>query len=1011
MALGGTYNSGLIGVTQGSTTVTGHGVLWSAAEEVDTLQVGVAIAKINTIGGTYDSAELKDPWSGPTVPMGTATITIASPGVVTWPSTAPPDGTPVKLATTGALPTGFVAGTVYYCKSPSGSASNLSATPGGAAINTSGSQSGVHKIGAAYRIFYDSVARFDPALTQQKVRDFINLIEIAAIFGVPLQWDVGTADADPGSGLIRANNASLGSATTLYISKTSRAGSSISAHLASLDDSTNPSTKGKLILGVQPHGTQATFEVGAVTDATGYVKLAISGHSGETSFVSGDLINFQFVRAGDGFTGREVLASARIYYVHADGSDSNNGLANTAGGAFLTIQHAIDVAALGLDNHGYDVTIHVAAGTYPESPVPRDVVGGGRIFIVGDGATPSDVVIGGDAFAGTPIANTNYPFFGKYVFANLRLSSNSASALGTVNGAGGQISLGDTTLGLVEINQLGSSAGVTIRGINGGRFDIIKVKLLSISSSVSFQGVFDAAGKGDIFLGANANAISFPSAIGSGKYLFVAKEKGFILIQTATTFENTSNWQGTTGNLRSGSHFQSNVEAASLPGGGTFTTDFTCTVNVSDSTPYIGNGFQNAFGKVLSLNNTMTLAAGADGKTFTFPAADCSIAPLNNPVFTGSVTLPGDPASALQAATKQYVDAIMAASDAMVFKGVIDCSANPNYPTADRGWTYRVSVVGKIGGASGINVEAGDLLVCLTDGTASGNQATVGSAWSIAQANLDGAVIGPASVTDGNPAVFDGTTGKLLKQLTFAAFKSALSLSKSDVGLGSVDNTSDADKPVSTAQATADALALHKATAGEVSALTQKSVLVSGDHLLVEDSAASNAKKRATFANLIASFASIGQLPFPSTQSASNDPNTLDDYVEADWPTAPAITFATPGDLSVAYSSQTGKYTKIGRILIVKFLVVTSSFTFTTASGALRISNLPYNFGDTYQGTLIYSGITKTNYTSFVPQCASGNPWITVNACGSGVANASVTATDVPSGGTIALSGTLVGFV
>lgn len=106
---------------------------------------------------------------------------------------------------------------------------------------------------------------------------------------------------------------------------------------------------------------------------------------------------------------------------------------------------------------------------------------------------------------------------------------------------------------------------------------------------------------------------------------------------------------------------------------------------------------------------------------------------------------------------------LVATTDAMIFKGVIDCSANPNYPAGDRGDTYRVSVAGKIGGGSGVNVEAGDLLVCLTDGTVTGTQAAVGASWTIAQTNLDGAVIGPASVTDSHFAQFDGTTGKLLK--------------------------------------------------------------------------------------------------------------------------------------------------------------------------------------------------------------------------------------------------------
>ena len=168
-------------------------------------------------------------------------------------------------------------------------------------------------------------------------------------------------------------------------------------------------------------------------------------------------------------------------------------------------------------------------------------------------------------------------------------------------------------------------------------------------------------------------------------------------------------------------------------------------------------------------------------------------ATLASPDFTGIPTAPtaAPLTNTTQIATTAYVDAattaIIAAADAMVFKGVQDCSTNPNYPAADRGWTYRVSVAGKIGGAAGPNVEVGDLLLCITDGTASGTHATVGAAWSIAQTNIDGAVIGPASVTSGNPAVFSDATGKLIGQVTFAAFKTSLAIVAGDVsGLGAL---------------------------------------------------------------------------------------------------------------------------------------------------------------------------------------------------------------------------------
>lgn len=76
------------------------------------------------------------------------TVTIASPAVVSS-TVSLLDNTPVILTSTGypsALPTGLTAGTTYYVKNSTGLTFNLSATPGGTAINTSGSQSGTHYI-------------------------------------------------------------------------------------------------------------------------------------------------------------------------------------------------------------------------------------------------------------------------------------------------------------------------------------------------------------------------------------------------------------------------------------------------------------------------------------------------------------------------------------------------------------------------------------------------------------------------------------------------------------------------------------------------------------------------------------------------------------------------------------------------------------------------------------------------------------------------------------------------
>lgn len=80
----------------------------------------------------------------PPVTAATVTATIAAPGVFTGPTLAA--GTPVKFSTTGTLPTGIVAGTQYYVVNPSTNTFSVAATPGGAAITTSGSQTGVHTV-------------------------------------------------------------------------------------------------------------------------------------------------------------------------------------------------------------------------------------------------------------------------------------------------------------------------------------------------------------------------------------------------------------------------------------------------------------------------------------------------------------------------------------------------------------------------------------------------------------------------------------------------------------------------------------------------------------------------------------------------------------------------------------------------------------------------------------------------------------------------------------------------
>lgn len=84
----------------------------------------------------------------PNVTIGVATITIATPAVISKVAHGLTLNDTIQFTTTGALPTGLLASTTYYVISAGLAADSfrISTTLGGSAINTTGSQSGVHTL-------------------------------------------------------------------------------------------------------------------------------------------------------------------------------------------------------------------------------------------------------------------------------------------------------------------------------------------------------------------------------------------------------------------------------------------------------------------------------------------------------------------------------------------------------------------------------------------------------------------------------------------------------------------------------------------------------------------------------------------------------------------------------------------------------------------------------------------------------------------------------------------------
>ncbi|ABE62249.1 conserved hypothetical protein [Nitrobacter hamburgensis X14] len=177
---------------------------------------------------------------------------------------------------------------------------------------------------------------------------------------------------------------------------------------------------------------------------------------------------------------RDVLAANRIYYVRTDGSDGNDGLSNSSGRAFLTIQKAIDAAAA-IDLSIHDVTVQLADGTYTGAVVFKTLTGAGRVIIKGNATTPSNTFIsvtGADAFSGVGFA-------GSYQLNSLKIQTATSGNALNVQGKGAYVELANV--------DFGAAAGVHIRAALGATVNVVGNYAISGGAgrhwNVSYQGL------------------------------------------------------------------------------------------------------------------------------------------------------------------------------------------------------------------------------------------------------------------------------------------------------------------------------------------------------------------------------------------------------------------------------------------------------------------------------------------------------------------------------------------
>lgn len=131
---------------------------------------------------------------------------------------------------------------------------------------------------------------------------------------------------------------------------------------------------------------------------------------------------------------REVLTANRTYFVRPDGVDTNTGFANTAAGAFLTIQKALNTIT-SLDIGIFNVLIQVADGAYPVAiMVNGPWLGSGVVTLQGNTTTPANVTISSTVASAVTVQNG-----GSLTIKGFKVSTTASFSSGLYATTGGSI--------------------------------------------------------------------------------------------------------------------------------------------------------------------------------------------------------------------------------------------------------------------------------------------------------------------------------------------------------------------------------------------------------------------------------------------------------------------------------------------------------------------------------------------------------------------------------------------
>ena len=119
------------------------------------------------------------------------------------------------------------------------------------------------------------------------------------VSGITYNFDSATANANPGTGLLRLNNATPASVTHVYVNDVNSLGADLGTWFDTMDDGGSTSNRGTIVLRNATGNKMLVATVtGAVTDNTTYHNLTIAYVGAIGAFEAGELVSVEFMRAG-----------------------------------------------------------------------------------------------------------------------------------------------------------------------------------------------------------------------------------------------------------------------------------------------------------------------------------------------------------------------------------------------------------------------------------------------------------------------------------------------------------------------------------------------------------------------------------------------------------------------------------------------------------------------------------------------------------------------------------------